>query len=130
VLNEEKVISVLEEQGFETILSSKLSFREKINLFYKAKIVVSASSAGLGSLFYGNAEGRVLEIFSQGFVHTHYYNMAKAIGMDYEYIICQHPSPATNGKQGERENITVEIDKLEEAVTRMLASSTKVSQLI
>jgi hypothetical protein len=120
VVNEDQVIDVLSGYGFETIVSSELSFQEKINLFAKAKVIVSASSAGLGSLFYGNAAGEVLEIFSQGFVHTHYYNMAQSIGMGYHYLICKHPAPATTGKQGERENITVDIDELQKALHQML----------
>lgn len=119
VVNEEQVENLLKAYGFETIVSSELSFKEKINLFFKSKVIVSASSAGLASLFYAHAEGKVLEIFSQGFVHTHYYNMAKSIGMEYEYLICSHPSPATTGKEGEREDITVEIEELKRALERM-----------
>lgn len=130
VTNEDIVIDVLKSHGFESILSSKLSFKEKINLFYKAKVIVSASSAGLGSLFYANPECKVLEIFSQGFVHTHYYNMAYSIGLDYHYLICKHPSPATNGKQGEREDITVDTDNLKHKVQAMLAATPKASELV
>jgi hypothetical protein len=130
VTNEDSVINVLKADGFETILSSKLSFKEKINLFYKAKIIVSASSAGLGSLFYANSQGKLLEIFSQGFVHTHYYNMAKSVGMNYYYLISKHPSPATTSKEGEREDITVDVDKLKEKVQEVLNTAPNPSELI
>lgn len=130
VTNEDSVINVLKADGFETILSSKLSFKEKINLFYKAKVIVSASSAGLGSLFYANPQAKVLEIFSQGFVHTHYYNMAKSVGMNYHYLICKHPSPATTSKEGEREDITVDIDKLKQKVQEMLSTGPNASDII
>jgi hypothetical protein len=130
VTNEDSVIDALKVLGFEILLSSKLSFREKINLFYKAKVIVSASSAGLGSLFYANSEAKLLEIFSQGFVHTHYYNMARSVGMQYNYLICKHLSPATNGKDGEREDITVDVDQLKQKVQEMLVAGPNPSDII
>jgi hypothetical protein len=121
IVNEDEVEAILREYGFEIVVSSQLSFIEKINLFNKARIIVSASSAGLGSLFFAAEKAKVLEIFSQGFVHTHYYNIAQSVGMDYHFLVCEHSSPAKTDLQGERENIMVDLNQLRQALNRMFA---------
>lgn len=112
VLNEEELLKALEPYGFKTVISSKLSIKEKIKLFSKAKVVMGATGAGLISMFFCKPGTTMIEIFNEGFVIEPFYDIATKIGLDYEYIICKSNRKVKNATQGQREHLNVEIDKV------------------
>ena len=119
VLNEKELLEALTPYGFNSIVSSKLSIREKIKLFSKAKVVLGATGAGLISMFFCKPGTKMIEIFNEGFVIEPFYDIATKLGLDYEYIICKNKRKVKNATQGQREHLFVETDKVLEILEKM-----------
>lgn len=112
ILNEKELVNELESLGFETIISSKLSVKEKIKLFSNAKVVISATGAGLISMLFCKPGTKMIEIFNEGFVVEPFYDIATKIGLNYEYIICKGIRTVKNVTQGQRENLFVDVEEV------------------
>jgi len=62
-LNEEKIIELVKEQGFEVVIPSKLTVEEEINIFRNAKVIVGPLGAGLYNSIFNDRKGtRVLAL--------------------------------------------------------------------
>ncbi|WP_299820562.1 glycosyltransferase 61 family protein [uncultured Pontibacter sp.] len=112
VQNEKELLQELAPYGFSTVVSSKLSIREKIKLFSRAKVVLGATGAGLISMFFCRPGTKMIEIFNEGFVIEPFYDIATKLDLDYEYIICKNNRKVKNATQGQREHLVVETDKV------------------
>ncbi|PTX21368.1 uncharacterized protein DUF563 [Pontibacter mucosus] len=125
VLNEQELLEELEPYGFRSIVSSKLSIKEKIRLFSKAKVVLGATGAGLISMIFCKPGTKMIEIFNEGFVIEPFYDIATKLDLDYDYIICKGNKIVRNADQGQREHVVVEIDKVIDILDRMRTSAGK-----
>lgn len=112
VTNEDALVDVLSKYGFQIILNSKLTLIDKIKLFRNAEVIVSASGAGLTSLFFCQSGSTAIELFPQGFVFTHYYNIAIHNGMKYFPLICKNNRPSQNMKDGQLEDLYVDLSEI------------------
>lgn len=121
VLNEQELLEEIIPYGFQSIVSSKFSIKEKIKLFSKAKTVISPTGAGLISMFFCAPGTKLIEIFHEGFVVEPFFDIATKIGLDYEYIICKGNNKVKNATQGQHEHLYVEIG----CVTALLKNLTK-----
>jgi hypothetical protein len=119
VINEEELEVLLSKHGFHTIINSKLSLVEKIKLFYNAEVIVSTSGAGLTGLFFCQTDCTVVELFPEGFVHTHYYNIAIQNSMRYFSLICKNENPAKNMVEGCLEDLFVDMGEMEKVLTKI-----------
>ncbi|MBC5772965.1 glycosyltransferase family 61 protein [Pontibacter sp. KCTC 32443] len=129
VINEKEVLKELKPFDFQNIVSSKLSIKEKIKLFSKAKVVVGATGAGLINLFFCKPGTKVIEIFNEGFIVEPFYDIATKIDLDYEYIICPNKRRIFNLNQGQRANIFVETDKLVDVLQRIKKQEKEIEQI-
>ncbi|HEY4651309.1 MAG TPA: glycosyltransferase family 61 protein [Pontibacter sp.] len=121
VLNEDELQQVLKQYGFNTILSSKLSITDKINLFSKARFVLSPTGAGLISMLFCQPGTKLVEIFNEGFVIEPFYDIATKLDLDYKYIICKSQGKrARNATQGQHDHLVVETDKVEAILEQMV----------
>ncbi|QCR21390.1 hypothetical protein C1N53_02855 [Pontibacter sp. SGAir0037] len=122
VLNEEELQNVLGNYGFQTILSSNLSISEKINLFSKAKLVLSPTGAGLISMLFCQPGTKLVEIFNEGFVIEPFFDIATKLNLDYKYIICKTSGKkiAQNATQGQHDHLVVETEKVEELLKELV----------
>jgi capsular polysaccharide biosynthesis protein len=120
ITNEDELVKLLKEFGFETVLLSRYPLLEKIKLFFNAEIIVSASGAGLTSLFFGDKKSAIVEIFPEGFVFTHYYNIAYHVGMSYFPLICKTDKPAKDMVSGQLEDMHVDIKEMKKILLQIL----------
>ena len=130
VLNEQELLQKLEPYGVKSIVSSRLSVLEKIRLFSKARVVVSATGAGLISMMFCKPGTKVLEIFNEGFVVEPFYDIADKIDLDYEYIICRSLGKVRNVTQGQRQHLKVDVDKVVDMFQRVTQQEKSVKQRI
>ncbi|MFD2245460.1 glycosyltransferase family 61 protein [Pontibacter ruber] len=130
VLNEKELLEKLEPYGVKTIVSSQLSVKEKIKLFSKAKLVVSATGAGLISMMFCKPGTKVLEIFNEGFVVEPFYDIADKVDLDYEYIICKSTGKVRNVTQGQRQHLKVDVDKVLDVFQRVAVEEKKETRRI
>lgn len=123
IVNEDEVVAYLRKHHFESILLSKYPFLEKVKLFRQAEIIISSSGAGLACLFFADKKAKLVEIFPEGFVDTHFYNIAYHLGLDYYPIICKSDKPAKDMEEGQKEDIKVDMRELESSVNQLLKPS-------
>jgi capsular polysaccharide biosynthesis protein len=122
VINEDEVMEYLGKFGFKAYELSRLSMLEKVKLFNSAKVIISSSGAGLTCLWAGKPGSQVVEIFAEGFVHTHYMNLAYHAGIKYNNIICKSNKPATNVEAAQLEDVLVPMPELQKVVEKILGS--------
>ncbi|MBD1395617.1 glycosyltransferase family 61 protein [Pontibacter sp. JH31] len=123
VLNEKELLEALETYKFKSVISSKYSILEKIKMFSQAKVVVSATGAGLISMFFCKPGTKIIEIFHEGFVIEPFYDIATKIDLDYDYIICKGDKPVHDAAEGQRQHLFVETDQVVEILEKMRKSS-------
>jgi len=98
ILNENIVINILQDQGFEIIEPGELSIYEQINLVQQAKTVISAHGAALSNLLFSNPDLTVIELFSPDYFRTDcYYTLASILKLNYWYIVGEKPAGANWG---------------------------------
>ncbi|MFT2009466.1 glycosyltransferase family 61 protein [Pontibacter sp. 13R65] len=120
VLNETDLVKELQPFGFESIVSSKYTIKEKLLMFSKAEVVVSATGAGLVSILFCQPGTKVIEIFNEGFVIEPFYDIATKTDLDYDYIICPSQKKITDAAKGQRENLLVDLHKLKSKLGKRL----------
>jgi hypothetical protein len=129
VLNEKELLEALEPFNFKCIVSSKYSILEKIRMFSKAKVVLSATGAGLISMFFCKPGTKVIEIFNEGFVIEPFYDIATKIDLDYDYIICKGNKKVKDAGEGQRQHLVVDTDRVVGILERMRKTSEKKSSI-
>lgn len=87
VTNEDEVINILQKYNFEVIVPGKLSFKEQINLFYNAKVIISPHGAALTNLVFCKPQTKVLELFAPEFVNQCYWTVASHCNLEYWYHV-------------------------------------------
>jgi len=122
ILNETDVVDSLYKFGFETYTLEDLPFRDQVNLFASAEVVIAPHGAGLSNLVFSSSQVKVLEIFSPKYVNPCYYNLCNAIGIQYYYLIGEGKSPKPyKDPHKVSDNIIVDINQLMSAVNRLLS---------
>jgi capsular polysaccharide biosynthesis protein len=129
VLNEKELLEALEVYKFKSVVSSNFSILEKIKMFSQAKVVVSATGAGLISMFFCKPGTKIIEIFHEGFVIEPFYDIATKIDLDYDYIICKGDKPVHDAAEGQRQHLFVETDQVVEILEKMRKNSGKKSSV-
>jgi hypothetical protein len=89
VVNEAEVESILAQFGFETICLSNYSFKDQINFFQEAEIVIGSHGAGLTNLVFTPSESVLIELLREGPFNTCYYQLAGIRKIKYGFLICQ-----------------------------------------
>lgn len=125
VLNETELLEALEAYKFKSVVSSKYSILEKIRMFSQAKVVVSATGAGLISMFFCKPGTKIIEIFHEGFVIEPFYDIATKTDLDYDYIICKGDKKIHDAADGQRQHLFVNTDQVVEILEKMRVKSEK-----
>jgi len=90
VLNENEVMNVLSEYGFERYCLENQSLSENVQLFSQADLVVGPHGAGLTDIIFAN-DCTLLELFGEK-VKQPYELLAETLGVNYEPMYCQADS--------------------------------------
>ncbi|WP_018478609.1 glycosyltransferase family 61 protein [Pontibacter roseus] len=125
VLNEQDLLEELKAYNFTSIVSSKYSILEKVRMFSQARVVLSATGAGLISMFFCKPGTKVIEIFNEGFVIEPFFDIATKIDLDYDYIICKGDKKVKDAREGQRQHLVVETDRVVAILDKMRKSSEK-----
>lgn len=123
VVNEDIIISGLSDMGFVSVELSNYDFYGKIRLFRNADFIVSASGAALTTLLFSKKGSKVLELFSKGYVHSFFYNIAMMKGLTYDFLIFDVSKVADEMKRGLTENLDADPEQLLGRVKEMLLAT-------
>lgn len=105
VLNEQELLPLLDQYGFEVVRAEELSYQQQVQLFYDAEAVVAPHGAGLTNLLFSE-QCKVLEFHPADLIKTHYFLLCKGLGFAYTAAI---------GSAGDRlENYTVNVRQVKE----------------
>lgn len=85
LLNEDEVVALLEERGFDIVDPDRLTFAEQIDVFYDAGVVVAPHGAALANLVFARRVV-VVEIFPGPEVLPGYHLLGLATGNRYRHV--------------------------------------------
>jgi hypothetical protein len=91
-VNEDEIVHLMENAGFEIIELSQYGFVDKMELFANAEIIVGLTGAGLTNLMFCSMDTQVIEIFPASYVTYFYASMAGYLGLDYRALIFDNHS--------------------------------------
>ena len=84
LVNENEVMGLLEERGFNRIYLEDLPLKEQIKMMANAEIIIGPHGAGLTNMIFGK-DMIIIELFGK-YVNACYYTMAQAMGHEYACI--------------------------------------------
>jgi hypothetical protein len=87
IINEDKLISFLNDKGFKTINLEDYSLQEQAFLINNCKFLISIHGAGLSNLIFGTKDLTIVEIIEDTFVNVNYWFYSNIIGIKYYYYI-------------------------------------------
>jgi len=108
VLNENEVMNVLSEYGFERYCLENQSLSENVQLFSQADLVVGPHGAGLTDIIFAN-DCTLLELFGEK-VKQPYELLAETLSVNYEPMYCQADSA----------DVVVDTEQLELRVSQLV----------
>jgi hypothetical protein len=82
IVNENEIMPLIQDHGFETVLCEDLALAEQVRLFTASTSIVGAHGAGLTNLMYGMPGSFVGEIYIEG-VPPAYLVMSQQLGMRF-----------------------------------------------
>jgi capsular polysaccharide biosynthesis protein len=85
VLNEEALMDLLSHYGFKLVELGRLPFREQVELFHRAEIVVGPHGAGLNVLFFCG-QIPVVVLHPNQEPQNHYHTLARGLGQEYHFV--------------------------------------------
>lgn len=94
ISNEAAILNVLEEFGFQTIHAEDFSFAQQVEMFSRARYVVSNHGAGLTNIMFMPPRGNVLELrHHTDCINNCYFTLASALNLNYFYQTCESSNP-------------------------------------
>lgn len=105
IVNEDEVLGVLSDYGFEKYVLSEHSVAENVQLFAQAETIVAPHGAGLTDIIYAD-DVTVIELFRSNDVRPSYYVLSEMLDHRYRYQLCDYEGP----------NLVVDPDQLESIV--------------
>lgn len=113
VVNHAELWRHLESRGFTKIVAESLTWKEQINAFAHAKVIVAPHGAGMANLVFCRPETRVIEFFNRAYVNPCFEHVAANGGLNYQAIISmQEPGPIGCDPRANRLDIHAEISAI------------------
>lgn len=109
VINEAALIALLEGYGCKTVSLAGMSFVDQVTLFNNARIIVSPHGAGLANLVFCDPGTKIIEIFSEGWIGTMYWDLAKKLDLNYHYHIARVSSPPKTAGEAKHKHFEVDV---------------------
>ncbi len=120
IINEEAVLDVLAEFGFETIYAEDLSFEQQVRICSRARYVVSNHGAGLTNMLFMPQGGSLLELrHHTDRINNCYFTLSSALDLNYFYQTCQ---AGTGNQDPHAADIVADLGTLRENLKLLLQS--------
>ena len=87
VINEEEVIEVVSQLGFQTVCLEELSVLEQVSLFASAETIISPHGSSLTNLVFCSPGTIVIELFSPHYLRTDYWILSQQLKLQHYYSI-------------------------------------------
>lgn len=116
VKNEAEVWAQLAPRGFAKVRLEEMTWREQIQAFGAAKIVVAPHGAGLANVIFCRPSATVVEVFGRGFVNGLFWQLSVMNHLDYRPMVEPGAEPLAQTPACGREDISVDIAQLTQAL--------------
>ena len=83
IQEEDKLVAVLEKNGYECLFLEHYTLLEKIKLFQEAELVVSPNGGALTGCYFAHKDTKVVIITPPTTAVTQYVDLCKALSVDY-----------------------------------------------
>lgn len=87
VVNEEKLMQVLAQLGFELVTFESMSVFEQAALMAEVEVVIAPHGAGLANLVFCSPGTKVIELFSPSYVNVCYWILSNQCNLEYYYLM-------------------------------------------
>jgi hypothetical protein len=89
LLNEHELLPIIERSGYQIVYTEEMSIKEQINLFARAKEVLTIHGAGLTNMIFMPKNSRVIEIRNKSTDHmvNCFLALADTVNHDYRYVL-------------------------------------------
>lgn len=120
VANEDDLVPVLKNFGFEIVCAEDLSFEDQVRLFSRARYLASNHGAGLTNMIFMRDGGSVLELrHVSDYVNNCYFILASALKLRYYYQLCRAETDLADPHTAD---LVVDPKEMEMNLTRLLQS--------
>lgn len=120
VLNEPELIAMLQKYGFEIHTMSALSMSQKAQLLNSARLIVGPHGSGSVNFVLCKPGTTILDLLPDNCVAPFICDVSTKSGLIYEYLLCESDGNATNAVEGQKLNLTVNVQEVEEKVRALL----------
>lgn len=122
VINEDALMPILKEHGFEEISMSKMSVAEQARIFSETAQIVAPNGSALANLVFANPACSVVEFFAPGWVVGYNWMICANFGLPYTAIVGKGPRPGPGVIPREiKQDIFVDVDLLKVALEALPA---------
>jgi len=84
LVNEEQLLPIIQEHGFEVLRTENMSFAQQIRTFSKAKAILAAHGSGITNMLFCPTEAQLLELQDARFAPRRWYwKVASMLGHEY-----------------------------------------------
>ena len=112
VANEPELWAQLAARGFVKVHLEELTWRQQINAFRCAKIIVAPHGAGLANLVFCQAGTKVIELFHRSYVNGCYWQLAALKALDYRPVVSPGSVPLTQTLSENRADIEADVTQV------------------
>jgi len=118
IKNEEEILPLLDQFGFQQVFCEEMSFTEQIKLFRQIKYLVTNHGAGLSNMLFMASGTNVLELRKKDDDHSNcYFSLASGLDLNYYYLKC---APVNEKEDAYTADIIVNTAELAEQIQLML----------
>lgn len=123
IVNEEAILSVLSDHGFQTLLAEETPWQQQVKLAAEAEFLLSNHGAGLTNMMAMAAGTRVMEIREREDQRNNcFFALASTLGLDYYYLLADRHDPTVGVHLAD---LVVDPDRLNEALHLALNSGSR-----
>jgi hypothetical protein len=108
LINEEALLPLLEQNGFEIIAPGELSLAEQIAKFSDAEIIAGVAGSGLANIAFAEPGCTLIEFQPSNYINLAHWFMANAVGHKYWFEIGE--------AQNDTQDFTIDPARLEAAL--------------
>lgn len=122
LIDEERLVGLLRERGFQVVDPQKLSLAEQIVILKQARIVVAIHGAALTNIIYCREGSCVIELRSTNKSPEHYSSIAKAYNLNFETILLPPARLKEKRHLANKENLILTERSIEILLSKISAS--------
>lgn len=117
VLNEDKVIALLQKRRFEILALETMSVSQQAAVMASCEAVVAPHGGGISNIIFCSPGTKIVEIYSPELVATYYWKLSNALNLDYYYVLGQGAPETLDADYPQswdsHTDIVVDLDSLE-----------------